>query len=123
MEYLESLFGFWSQWPGGWMALGIAAIILILGFTGAPLWLWTLFIAILFYGFGAPMWAWIVLGVFAIVFLIPFMRRNLFTGPVMKLMEALHFLPKISETEQTAIEAGTVWMDGELFSGKPDFKK
>ncbi len=123
MEYLESLFGSWSQWPGGWMALGIAAIILILGFTGAPLWLWTLFIAILFYGFGAPMWAWIVLGVFAIVFLIPFMRRNLFTGPVMKLMEALHFLPKISETEQTAIEAGTVWMDGELFSGKPDFKK
>ena len=41
----------------------------------------------------------------------------------MKLMEVLKFLPTISETERTAIDAGTVWMDGELFSGKPNFKK
>lgn len=37
-------------------------------------------------------------------------------------MEALKFLPTISDTEKTAIDAGTVWMDGELFSGKPNLK-
>ncbi|HEX5720218.1 MAG TPA: acyl-CoA dehydrogenase [Thermoanaerobaculia bacterium] len=32
-------------------------------------------------------------------------------------------VPRISETERQALEAGTVWVDGELFSGRPDFKK
>jgi acyl-CoA dehydrogenase len=32
-------------------------------------------------------------------------------------------LPEISQTEQEAIDAGTVWWDGELFSGKPQWKK
>ncbi|MCL4115148.1 UNVERIFIED_CONTAM: hypothetical protein GTU68_035878 [Idotea baltica] len=32
-------------------------------------------------------------------------------------------LPPISETEQEAIDAGTVWWDGELFSGKPQWNK
>ncbi len=30
-------------------------------------------------------------------------------------------LPPISETEQEAIDAGTVWWDGEIFSGKPQW--
>ena len=29
----------------------------------------------------------------------------------------------MSQTEQEALEAGTVWWDGELFSGKPDWEK
>lgn len=32
-------------------------------------------------------------------------------------------LPEISQTEQEAIDAGTVWWDGELFSGNPDWNK
>lgn len=32
-------------------------------------------------------------------------------------------LPDLSETEQEAIDAGTVWWDGDLFSGKPDWNK
>ena len=32
-------------------------------------------------------------------------------------------LPDLSETEQEAIDAGTVWWDGDLFSGKPDWDK
>lgn len=32
-------------------------------------------------------------------------------------------LPEISKTEQEAIDAGTVWWDGEVFSGKPDWNK
>src|SRR5690606_5470537 len=29
----------------------------------------------------------------------------------------------ISETERVALEAGSVWVDGELFSGRPDFER
>ena len=32
-------------------------------------------------------------------------------------------LPEISQTEQEAIDAGTVWWDGELFSGEPQWNK
>ena len=32
-------------------------------------------------------------------------------------------LPEISQTEREAIDAGTVWWDGELFSGKPQWNK
>ncbi|BAV94871.1 butyryl-CoA dehydrogenase [Ichthyobacterium seriolicida] len=32
-------------------------------------------------------------------------------------------MPKISVTEQEALEAGTTWFDKELFSGNPDWKK
>jgi acyl-CoA dehydrogenase len=32
-------------------------------------------------------------------------------------------LPPLSPTEREAMEAGTVWWDGELFSGKPDWSK
>jgi acyl-CoA dehydrogenase len=32
-------------------------------------------------------------------------------------------LPSMSDTEREALEAGTVWWDGELFSGKPDWPK
>jgi acyl-CoA dehydrogenase len=32
-------------------------------------------------------------------------------------------LPKMSRTEQDALEAGNVWWDGELFSGMPDWRK
>jgi acyl-CoA dehydrogenase len=31
--------------------------------------------------------------------------------------------PEMSDTEQEAIDAGTVWWDGDLFSGKPDWQK
>src|SRR5215213_9710350 len=33
------------------------------------------------------------------------------------------FIPRISATEREALEAGTVWVDGELFSGRPDFRR
>ena len=32
-------------------------------------------------------------------------------------------LPAMSDTEREALEAGTVWWDGELFTGRPDWPK
>src|SRR5450759_197978 len=57
-----------------------------------------------------------------IVFLgIPFMRRNVVSSAVFKIFRKI--LPQISATEQEAINAGTVWWDGDLFSGNPDWDK
>ena len=103
--------------------IGVIVLVLALGYAGAPLWLWTAATAVALYGFGAPAWLWIVFGVLAVLFNVTAIRRGLLSASIMKLMKALNFLPAISETERTAIEAGTVWVEGELFSGKPDFKR
>lgn len=40
---------------------------------------------------------------------------------LMKWMKAQKILPRISDTERQALAAGSVWIDGGLFAGKPDF--
>ncbi|MDW8469059.1 MAG: acyl-CoA dehydrogenase [Burkholderiales bacterium] len=52
---------------------------------------------------------------------IPPLRRRLLSDPVLALYRRI--LPDMSQTEKEAIEAGTVWWDRELFSGKPDWEK
>jgi len=50
-----------------------------------------------------------------------FLRRKLISDPFLRLFRKL--MPHISETEREALEAGTVWWDTELFSGRPNWKK
>lgn len=52
---------------------------------------------------------------------VPPIRRLIVTPPIMKAMGRA--LPRMGETERIALEAGTVWWDGELFSGNPDWKR
>ncbi|WP_223787033.1 acyl-CoA dehydrogenase [Marinicella meishanensis] len=49
------------------------------------------------------------------------LRQQYFTKGFLKFYRKA--LPELSETEKVALEAGTVYWDAELFSGKPDFKK
>ena len=42
---------------------------------------------------------------------------------LMKWMKSKKLLPQISDTERQALEAGSVWIDGGIFAGRPDFKK
>ncbi|MCK6407329.1 MAG: acyl-CoA dehydrogenase [Rhodocyclaceae bacterium] len=48
-------------------------------------------------------------------------RRALISRPIFSTYKKI--LPQMSETERDALEAGTVWWDGELFRGKPDWDK
>ena len=48
-------------------------------------------------------------------------RRMVITGPIQRFVGKI--LPPMSETERIALEAGTVWWDGELFSGRPNWKQ
>lgn len=123
MELLNETLGFFAQLPLWGVIAGFLLVLLALGFWGAPLWLWSVAGLVALWGVGAPYWLTGVYVALCLVFNIRVIRRSLVTNALMKLLDALHFLPTISDTERTAIEAGTVWVDGELFSGKPDFKR
>jgi acyl-CoA dehydrogenase len=49
------------------------------------------------------------------------LRKAIITRPFMKAY--LKLLPRMSQTEREALEAGTVWWDGELFTGAPKWSK
>ncbi|MCP3916196.1 MAG: acyl-CoA dehydrogenase [bacterium] len=103
------------------LTLGFAC--LALAYLEASLLIWSGATILLLMGMGAPGWLTIAAALFLAAFNLRPIRRVLFTSPVMGLMRALKFLPVISRTEREALEAGTVWADGELFSGKPDFER
>nr|WP_290225891.1 acyl-CoA dehydrogenase [Trichocoleus desertorum] len=96
---------------------------LILGYTGVPLWAWSLYTAGVLAAVQAPTWLWVGFGIVALVLNLPLLRRSLLTAPLMQAIQSLKLLPSISDTERAAIEAGTVWVDGEFFSGAPDLKR
>jgi acyl-CoA dehydrogenase len=88
-------------------ALGVVAVYLLaMGFVGhAPGWLmiilWVLWLAVV------------------LPLALPDLRRRYFTAPMFSWFRKV--LPPMSDTERDAIDAGTVWWDGELFSGRPDW--
>lgn len=123
MELMNETYGFFHDLPA-WVGWGSSIFVFILlGYKNAPFWVWSIAGAAALWGMAAPVWIFAVFIILAFIFNIKAVRRPLVSGPIMKLLEALKILPAISETEQTAIEAGTVWIEGELFSGKPDLGK
>jgi acyl-CoA dehydrogenase len=71
----------------------------------------------------APVWKavlWILIGLLWLLNVKP-LRRALISGPFLRSYRRL--LPSMSQTEKEALEAGTVWWDGELFTGAPRWEK
>lgn len=93
------------------------------GYFGSPLWLWTLYIAGILALLNPPITVWIGFTVVALILNIPVVRQTLVTNWIVKAIQAMQLLPKISETERAAIEAGNVWVEGEFFTGKPNFQR
>ena len=48
-------------------------------------------------------------------------RAGAITKPIFGLYKKV--LPQISQTEQEALDAGSIWWDADLFTGKPDWNK
>ncbi|MGC2518850.1 MAG: acyl-CoA dehydrogenase [Burkholderiales bacterium] len=93
----------------GWLWLAAAALALAIGnWAGTPAGASFTVLVALFAIAG------VVLGVAPI-------RRRLVSRPLLAWYRGQ--LPPMSQTEQEAIDAGTVWWDGDLFSGKPDWNK
>ena len=61
------------------------------------------------------------LAAIAAILAVPPLRRALVSNRVLAIFRKV--MPPMSDTEATAINAGTVWWDGDLFSGKPDWSK
>ncbi|MEK7736466.1 MAG: acyl-CoA dehydrogenase, partial [Pseudomonadota bacterium] len=66
-------------------------------------------------------WLLIIIAAVAGLLLLAPLRRALLTRPIFGLYRRI--LPAMSQTEKEALEAGSVWWEGELFSGRPDWSK
>lgn len=64
--------------------------------------------------------AWVPVAILGLLS-IPTVRRSLIVKPAFGAVRKI--LPKVSETEQAALDAGTIGFDAELFSGTPDWEK
>ncbi|HEX6945270.1 MAG TPA: acyl-CoA dehydrogenase [Casimicrobiaceae bacterium] len=111
-----------------WVVAAVA-VLLALAYVNASGLAWGLGIAALL----AAAWtfallpAWLTLALAAMfvlaapALLVPALRRKLISEPVLQAFRRV--LPPMSQTEREALEAGSVWWDGELFSGRPDWRK
>jgi len=97
------------------------AVFLLLAYFSAPLVAWTVAAAAGLAYFTFNPLAWGVFVVIAASLNIPFVRRKVFTDHVLAIYRRI--LPDMTQTEKDAIDAGTVWWDADLFSGKPDWDK
>ena len=114
------------------LVLGAA---MVLAMREAPLWLWAAVTAVGTFlwqsgllQIGEPQLQWsglAILGwvpaIILAILSVPGIRRSLIVEPAFKMVKGI--LPRVSDTEQQALDAGTVGFDAELFSGKPDWNK
>ncbi|MBO9668050.1 MAG: acyl-CoA dehydrogenase [Bdellovibrio sp.] len=121
MDSINSLYGYFLESCTWAWVFGSVVLLLFVGFFGSPLIVWTIALAAIMAGFAAPMWLWIVFAVLAVIFNIPPIRAALVTSGVFGIFKKFEFLPKISDTEKAALDAGVVWVEKDLFSGKPNF--
>lgn len=111
-----------------WAVLLFLLLIAVLAYRRSPAITWTISLAIFlgiltfFCQSGFMMWVvWPTFGIFAVLLNVAGIRRLVFTKPIFSAFTKA--LPRMSRTEKEALDAGTVWWDGELFSGMPDWEK
>jgi acyl-CoA dehydrogenase len=116
---------------GGLITLAFIAAVLVLAYKRLSLLTFTITFTVLLAAYtflgasGAPagIWKgflWLLLAGLWLLNLRP-LRIAAITRPFMKAY--LRLLPSMSQTEKEALEAGTVWWDGELFTGDPRWQK
>lgn len=99
--------GFWGPSFWIWLSLGI---ITLLSFT--------FFSTINFFFLG---FCWVTLLAVGAFFAVPTLRQQWLSKPLLKFFQKT--LPPMSQTEREAIDAGDTWWEGELFRGRPNWKK
>ena len=99
---------------------GTVALFFLCAYLRLPIWGWTLVFGALVAATGSI--ALIVVFLLAAAVLnIPVLRRALISNRILAIYRRI--LPDMSQTEKEAIDAGTVWWDADLFSGRPDWDK
>ncbi len=118
-----TLHGIFTLFPG---LLTIASLVFVigllsLGFVSAPLGAWAAAIVLFLYLSGFPIIGIALVALVFLVFLIKPLRMKLVTRHLAKLLAPI--MPKISQTERVALDAGVVWVESDLFSGNPNLNK
>jgi len=133
--------GLWSRWQGegeghdrcdrdkGVIAILLPAWVLTLAYRRVSLVAWAATGSVWLLA-----WAWVAdwpvlavllaLGLWlggCAVFVHDGLRKAWVTAPIFKAFRRA--LPAMSQTEKEALEAGTVWGEGELFAGRPDWHR
>ncbi len=108
-------------WLAAFVAVALALAYRRVDLTTATIVLGFSLLAYSLFGIGHWLWMLILwLGFAGLVLInLPNFRRERISAPLLKIYRAI--LPQISDTEREALEAGTVWWDGELFSGRPNW--
>ena len=112
----------------GWIT-AFCVVCAVLAYNRASAWWWSVSLAALLACLHAAAFVtpatinalWIAFVVVSVLTLPTPLRRTLIGVPLLALFRKI--LPQVSQTEQEALDAGTVWWDGELFSGNPDWNK
>ncbi len=110
------------------MLLTLLGISLVCAFYGTSLLLWTVAMAAGIFIFAVtgsiPVLSLVLIAAVFAVIAVPLnfrpWRQQLISAPFLKQFRRM--LPSMSETEQVALDAGTVGWEGELFAGKPNWQ-
>ncbi|UJW87528.1 acyl-CoA dehydrogenase [Devosia sp. SL43] len=120
------------------MTLALIAISLVifavLALRESPLWQWGVAVVMIgllsgvdfpgtgvSYGLGGGSWVLLIIGVIMLALSVEAIRKPVLVTPIYGAVKSI--LPRVSRTEQEALDAGTVGWDAELFSGRPDWAK
>ncbi len=116
------------------MDLSLWALLLLAGlwalaYLRTPLWVATLVVAAILGGYTlsgkasliAQYVSWFLFVLIAVPLNVTTLRRLIISDRLLKLFRTI--MPTMSQTEQEALAAGTVWWDADLFSGRPNWNK
>ena len=99
-------------------------VILAFGYFSFPLYSYFVFVgtyALVFCDVGAIFWTLFILT--GALFLIPTFRIKFITSKLVNFINKKGLLPKISATEEAALQAGTNWVEADFFKAEVNFKE
>ena len=99
----------------------LAVVVVLLWYQRAKFIIWSPVLALMVYLiYPNTVFISIYLTINALLLFRP-LRTALISKQLVGIVNKLKLMPAISETEKVALRTGTVWMDGEIFSGAPNF--
>lgn len=110
-----------------WLLLFVGGVLTLayrrVGLVTATLSIGVALLAYSVLGDGHALWLFLLWATFGLLaaFNMGELRRARVTGPMFRMYKKM--LPSMSDTEREALEAGTVWWEGELFSGNPQWDR
>ena len=94
-----------------------------IGYKGLDFRFWAAWLfATVWFVFDPGILGWSIYIIFVVLFLVPSLRQTVISANIISLLKKMKLLPKISQTEKTALRSGDTWLDAEFFSGNPDFR-